>query len=157
MAIATPKGKRIRTMNLYHNNTRLHSDPATREQDAYTFMDDFRIIGFMCSFDIALPTTPTTTEGRMDGSCTLSRSIDPAFGPAMVHRMDIGLELDQEATYNLLAGDLQVHDVVMFPEGHGIDVEEGETIYISSMCRAGMLSAGSGSFTAVYILYMVER
>ncbi len=54
-------------------------------------------------------------------------------------------------------GDPNQGRTVMFPEGYGIDVDDGEFIYLHMGCFCACLNAGNHEHACYVIIYYVER
>lgn len=155
----TPESKRVRIAHWQNN---LYSNAVT-DVGAYlpvsrTFMDDIRIIGFTLTLKIGLPDTPNVEEGVLDALASLSRAsyteTDAILGQCQARLANI-----VEAAYESIWDTRVMNQVqnIMFPEGYGIDIDEGETLTLWAYGRQNILSSGNGTVEVGVIIYYVER
>lgn len=117
--------------------------------------DDIRIIG--ASINISATPSGTFQDGEIHTHAELStagdRGLDGNFA-----ELEVNCQLETEAFGLAWVGNECPDMIVMFPEGYGIDVDEGEYIYLHMGCFCSMLdSVGTHTHAAYCIIYYVER
>jgi len=154
------KASRIRTKQIFANaQIPAGEGPGVTLGSAFwTAQDDIRIIGFMLSMGMKI--VGALQEGRVNGHAELSRGahgdIDAIFGeitPWVGFWTEIVVATQLAGSF----GDPSRDIVVMFPEGHGIDVDEGESINLFVYAGNTMMASGTADIDSEAHIYYIER
>ena len=123
-----------------------------REVLAYWLcQDNIRIIGCEVKVDINVPDTAMNADHLVVGTVDLTRA------PHYSQDGDIcqaGIRAIWTAAI-LAGGDLVKNLVMMFPEGYGINVDEGE--FVNLLCDFAVVGTITISMYGTAIVYYVER
>lgn len=118
--------------------------------------DDYTLIGFELTAHVDPETNMDSGRIAMDAEITRTSS----FGTqGVIGRSEARLECRTAVigagTTETVSGRQRAENIVMFPDGHGIDIDEGETINLLTWSQNSM--ANSHFAYAQAILYLVER
>jgi len=110
------------------------------ETDIHTFQDDVRVIGCCLEVNAMVTDAMMNADGRVHAMTEISKAGAKA-SPGMMMR--IGTMSGWTAAITL-GGDLDKHQLLMFPEGMGMDFDDGETINMfSTLESVGAVEAHS--------------
>lgn len=161
MNIRTPVGKRIKLVVMDFSYA-LPEDEHIRNDYEYMFDEDIRIIGFTINAHWGISGTPAFKEGRVDLNVHLTRAGGdvPTGSNKQLGRVSCQSKFWTEIVVaDQLAGQFSEspqHMEVMFPEGHGIDFDENERMYLLTLGYQNM-SVANMSFSGWANIYYVER
>lgn len=152
-AVRTATGKLIKTGYLSANGTCTSAEGSKDVLGSLVFQDDIRIIGFEITSSILYSGAITESEGMYRVSAGLTRV--QGGGDQVV------LATAKCAIGHLTAqghcGQYHAQEVVMFPDGYGLDIDNTEGIY----CYASLVNTGFASDaiegSCEVRLYYVER
>jgi len=119
---------------------------------AYVFQDDVTIIGFYVSNVAIINDAHSNADGMIHATIELSRQ-GVRGQPGIIGRASI------HAVWNAilgLTGELWQRQTVMFPDGCGIEVDEGEGVNLLGLAEY-VGAGGDLSWWGEFILYYVER
>jgi len=145
-----PEAKRVRSAIAYLTLPAPTGVPADA-QFALVFQDDVKIIGVELTGRWSVDDTLSNTDGAVVSLLELTRAAT-MLQPACIARVD------QSLTWNgilCIGGDLTKEVVIMFPDGTGVEVDEGE--YVNLLAHVEYVGSGSAPFDATAIIYYVER
>jgi len=151
VAKRTPEGKRIRTAMGGGTAELVTAVAYDGVLGTETFEDDVRIIGYYLRNVAMITDAMTNTDTVIHAYIELSKSgsrADNGFGRLPITYIWNGL-FSIGGTYDAFA-------TVMFPEGMGIDVNEGETINLLGFAEY-VGAGGNLDLWGEYILFYVER
>ena len=144
----TPDTRRVRSLTL--SLTQEVTAGVIIGQVSHTFQDDVRVIGVQMSAISIVTDAQLNADGRMHVKSEASKH--GAFGQP-------GAILEAECfagwTAAIAIGELDKREDNMFPEGYGMDFDDGEAIYLHGMLESIGASAGYSEHQA--IVYYVER
>ena len=152
----TPEAKRVKTIYMYYSQM---TDAAGavwhRAADQHVFQEDVRLIGFWLGAE-AHTETGHWADGYVETICELSRVAIERSDGALA---DLWALLDSKsvALDTNIAGRPFVNASVMFPEGYGVDFDDGEAIYLNCLTDCAGWGVGEGVHITEVILYVVER
>lgn len=162
----TAEGKRVKVQDFYVYVS-MDQGPveSTYVSKSWKAQDDYRLIGGQLIASGEVNSAGAYDEGDWQMQCflTLDGTAVPTERADRVINGDILAlcigEMYHEETFGVgMNGDRQGIAQVMFPEGHGIDVDEGEYVYLS--CQGvNRMGAAAGNMTGLIrgVLYLVER
>lgn len=118
--------------------------------DSHTFQDDVRVIGCQVSAISIVTDAQLNADGRMHSYAELSKQ-------GIQGRDGSILKVDSMAGWTgiLSVGEIAKREDIMFPEGYGIDFDDGETIYLHGYLEN--IGAVVGVALVEAIVYYVER
>lgn len=154
-------GKKVKTKHLsatlvLERDTWTISDAINQ----WTTQDDIRVIGVHLSVASHLGSTPAMQEGLFWSQAEISRN-GKSYQDGILIRVHCKLYYWTEIVIaDQLAGshgDTDRQELVMFPDGHGVDLDDGETLYLHERGEVFIMSAGSPQMSALAIIYYVER
>jgi len=154
------KGDRIRMKQIFASaSIPAGEGPGVTVGTAYwTAQDDIRIIG--CMLSMGMKVVGALQEGRANGHAELSRgalSDGDAIFCEITPWVGFFTEIVVATQTAGIFGDPTRDIVLMFPEGHGIDVDEGEAVNLFVYAGATIISAGVLEIDAEAHIYYVER
>ena len=153
----TPEGKRIRIEYLQGSVTAPDDEIVENILlDSFTPQFDIRVVGWHFENELQVVNAIGFSDNAYVRAATfLSRGAAADFQSrwATLHSaIYVQIETGGMISPNIL---IQTEDV-MFPEGHGIDIDEGESVYIFGTCRN--VAAGLGmAIIGTCVLYWVPR
>ena len=158
MSAKTPQGKRVRSDLLTFS-----ADPAAAASEAvigadiFIAPDDIRIIGLHMGAEV-LALANGWDSGKCNIAMYLSRVAQWMHEMSLMHVMAI--VQCYEATVGAgvtetVLGPAYTEQEQMFPEGYGIDLDEGETLNLNAVYANSM--ANPHRVTGWAIIYYVER
>lgn len=122
----------------------------------HRLLDDIRIIGAEMSIYGGSDGGATWQDGELHTHGELS-----LVGTRGQHGsiLDVGaiMSYDVEAGGLSFSGNCNNWGSIMFPDGHGIDLDEGDYLYLHLGCYCGAMTAGNHGHGAHCIVYYVER
>lgn len=147
----TPEGRRVKSVvlgGLQDLATGIELDEVAM---SYQFLDDVRIIGL----EISCVAEPDDAASNSDGRLHLYAEVSRSSLRGRPGSLGIAYTF---AVWNALIamGSFTEHLVAMFPEGYGIDIDEGEHVNLLAYAH---YTGGAGPIK-VYenaVLYYVER
>jgi len=146
------ESKRIRTAIMGCNHDVVTAVATDVVGDAYTFQDDVTIIGYymrsVCMIEDAMTNTDSIFHGYGALSRSGRRSQPGEFGRCGISGIWNGL-FYIGATWDYMKD-------VIFPEGYGIEVDEGETVNLLVFLEYNGDGGDLGWFNEAILLY-VER
>lgn len=155
----TAVGKRVKTLYIdvqkaiAWNSTTYNFYPA----QTFVFEEDVRIIGanMTCHAGGDATALSATQNGEIHTHGEISRHGERGK-PSSI------LDVNLQTAYTLVvSGAAQAGDTlfgeVMFPDGHGVDIDEGEALYVHAGCFASMFTAGNHQHSIFGCIYYVER
>lgn len=151
-----PVGKRVRTKFLgggVHGKITLATTvESSGLVEEWVVQDDIKIIGVQVGIEFDVEDAHTNTDTKIMGIVELSRA-------AAIEKESRILAVESQHIWNgvlSVAGDLRKQICVTFPEGCGIEVDEGETV---NLLHYGYhLGAGGNLYMyATGLVYYVER
>jgi len=146
------EGKRIRTIQLGWIGAVATTVTLDAVMASHTFQDDVTLIGAQILGEWLVEDAEVNADGRVTSLLELSRQAQRAQ-PGVI------LMLAQQAVWTAaisVSGELRKHALVMFPEGYGIEIDEGEAVnFLAFMSYIG--GAGPIDVYGNSILYYVER
>jgi len=147
----TPEKKRIRTAQVPLLAPVAPPGGSQTLTSEYVFQDDVRLIGCEVSAIHICTDAELNADGRCHVYTELTRSSIPGKDQAILKT-----EVMSGWTAAILAGgELCKRSQLMFPEGHGIDFDENETVTMIGFAEA--VGAVAGNALCEATLYFVER
>jgi hypothetical protein len=149
-----PEGKRVRTIDMGYAAVLVTSTVVLDGVGvSHVFQDDVTIIGYQLAHEWLVDDTDSNTDGSINSILELSRQ-GQRSQPGLMGR------IHQHSVWNAAIvignGDLRKQQLYMFPEGYGIEVDEGEGINLLYFLEY----IGGGGPVSTYgnaIIYYVER
>jgi len=154
----TTRLKAVKTAVLYYQQTHPY-DSVIMEKvgaDIWTPQDNVTIIGIAVRAHIGLGSAPNMKEGECACWAEVSR-IAKLWDDGCLARAQVQVYDLVEAAYQGFVGKWDEESVIMFPEGYGIDVDKGDSIYANIQTFMSILSAGTSVNHVRAIIYYVER
>jgi len=149
--VRTPQNKRVRTFMMQGNIIAVAQTPSGGVLVlAKLIQDDITVIGAECISSAELPDAALNTDGFISTSCELSR--------VGLHSRDgTILKAHTLARWHgiFYAGDMMHTETAFFPEGYGVDIDDGEYLNL-----IGTNQNNSDAQVTAYqncIVYYVER
>lgn len=155
-APSTPVGKRVKRHYFQQTYALAWDAVPYNFYPAQTWYvpDDIRIVGVQIKCSSAV--SGTLQDGAIHTHAELSTAGDRALDGNIVEA-ESNCHFETEAIGMGFMGDPNQTSILMFPEGYGIDVDEGEYIYLHMGCFCDMLSAGTHEHASYGTIYYVER
>lgn len=148
MGARTPDSRRVRSLVL--SLTQEVTAGVIIALSSYTFQDDVRVIGAQMSAIGIIVDAQLNADGRVHVKSEASKQ--GAFGmPGSI----LVAECFGGWTAAISLGDQCDREDIIFPEGYGMDFDDGETVYLHGMLESIGASAGYSEHQA--IIYYVER
>lgn len=155
----TAKGKLIKT-HYMHNQVEPGVGEAIDDVTSWLLQQDITIIGASLRSMAHAGGTPAYQEGDLVCAGTFSRAGVPAHDGEFCrvrstfnHWTEIVVATQTAGVY----GEVNNTSVVMFPEGYGIDVDDGEYVYLHNHAVCHILSAGNAECAVDGVILYVER
>jgi len=160
--VRTPVAKRIKNHIMVHH-VAVPSGTTIIQYNAFatwTLQEDITVIGCRCQAQTMFEATPALTEGTAMTAMEFSRN--GAWGGdgqilALHAHIQYWTEIVIAAQLGGCFGDLCREMTLMFPEGYGVDVDDGEHLYLNLMAINTILASGQFDSEAVASIYYVER
>lgn len=146
----TPDSRRIRTLWLQATQNVLAADTFDNAGDSYTFQDDIRVIGCQVSAISIISDAQMNADGRTHVYTEVSKHGTQGQSGSILKTDCMG---GWTGVFSI--GDNCKRESIMFPEGYGIDFDDGETIYMHGFLES--IGAVDGSGLCEAIIYYVER
>ena len=146
----TPDKYRVRSIRMPQRSLSVTTGSEV-EVDIHTFQDDVRVIGCCLEVNAMVTDAMLNADGRVHAMTELSKAGAKA-SPGMIMR--IGTMSGWTAAI-LAGGDLDKHQSLMFPEGMGMDFDDGETINMFSTLES--IGAVEGHSLHNATVFYVER
>jgi len=145
------EGKRIRTAFARFTQSLATGIQTDGTGAQFVFQDDVTVIGAEIGQRADVQDTQSNTDGEIDQLLVLTRQASVSQ-PGELLRMSLQVVWNGVVT---IGGELAKDKVLMFPDGMGVEIDEGEALNLLFQ----WLYTGSGSVTsdAYMILYYVER
>ena len=148
----TPDGKRIKTLYISGAAVLAHGEVSdVNAAGSHTFQDDVRVIGAEVTAEALLTDVAINADGQFQHIATVSKHGDRANPGDMV-------AIENQGIWHgiFYAGTPTRRSiVVMFPEGYGVDYDDGETINLHHYCVNETNT--TVNFYENAIIYYVER
>lgn len=127
---------------------------------AVLIQDDITVIGCYVEARIRWQASPAFDEGQAYVRCEFSRvgvmTNDGAFLAADA-RCVYGTELVGATNVAITIGNLKDTQTMFFPEGYGVDIDDGEYLYMNMAGINEIISAGSITVFGEITVFYVER
>lgn len=121
---------------------------------SYVFQDDVTIIGCSIMVEFDVKDAHSNADGQYNGIAELSRQAVRS-APGIIHRTEC-LHACWNAAISIGGQGNKVQSEIMFPEGYGVEVDEGEGVNL--LYYANYLGAGGDlNFYANAVIWYVER
>lgn len=156
MSVRTAEGKRIRFKWLQIERSIAAGIAGEWTGLDWRVPDDIRIQGVFLHLRIGLPDAPDVEEGLVDASASFGQGTYTDGNNALIWTSARMINV-VEVAYESMLNDATRERTLMFPEGYGIDVDEGEVWTLWHYLRQTILSAGNATVTVVAQIYYVER
>ena len=155
----TAVGKRIKTFYfdvqkaLAWDATEYNFYPA----DSRTMQEDIRIVGVSMSCTAGLNVTAigSIADGAVHTHGELSRHGERGK-PSSILDVNVQLYTGVGTSENFFGNNMG-RDSIMFPDGHGVDLDEGEVLYLHAGCFSNASGAGEHEHSVFCLVYYVER
>ena len=155
MSKRLPEGKRVRTVTLGHVLEAVVTEvPTDKTLVTEVFQDDVTIIGALLATEWLITDAMANADGDLNSYVILTRAATRAQKTSDI--LMCNTQKVWTAAIVIGNGDNRKEVTIMFPEGMGIEVDEGEAINILAFLEwTG--AGGNSAFYANAILYYVER
>jgi len=123
--------------------------------EGYVFQEDITLIGWSAHVEALVQDAHANADGQLNVNVDLSRSGTRGDREAMI--AEINMEKCWTAAVVIGNSDnREDHPATFFPEGYGIDFNEGDVINVNGLVE--WIGAGGAMYFWIYfILYYVER
>jgi len=156
MGARTPVGKRVKL--LYLDGVQTVADDAEAQDtliESHVFQEDIRVIGWSLSNEMILETGVASDDmAQARSAAFLSRGAAQDYDARMAV-LHLQMRYIVETAGLDMNGQPCAHLEMMFPEGYGIDIDEGSSLYLFETIRNYLGPAVSSRPTCV--VYYVER
>lgn len=146
------EGKRVRTTMFGGNYLQPHGESEARLGiNSHIFQDDVTIIGVTLAHEILVTDVALNADAQLEITSEVSRQGRMYLDGLLIHFEGQAMWTAGIAVFQNIRGQVSV----MFPEGHGIEVDEGEGVNLHLGFNNG--ATVDLSAFALVTLYYVER
>lgn len=145
----TPDSRRVKTLWLQGTVPTVAAGVET-VTTSHTFQDDVRVIGCHVEANSIVTDAQLNADGRMHTQGEVSKHGVQGHDGALLRA-----QVFAGWTAAIAIGNLLASEQVVFPEGYGVDFDDGETIYLHGQLEN--IGAVTGVGLVVAIIYYVER
>jgi len=144
----TPDSRRVRSITLTAWQANIAAGTETA-MATHTFQDDVRVIGAQVSAISTITDAQLNADGRVHTKSEVSKQGAMGMpGAILVAEAFAGW------TAAILIGEMTKRENIIFPEGYGLDFDDGETIYLHAFIE---VVGVDGHSVHEAIVYYVER
>ena len=152
---STPDKKKIKYLWLQHEDAAVNATPETNE-DTIAAPDDIRIVGFDLIVRGSIKeATVIVADGTLDFSATLARGAASALASFLGY-VSGRLHADGASILtNINPGSMHMN--IMYPEGYGIDLDEGDPLNLYVTNRQTIHVGADAIVLGIAQVFYVER
>jgi len=147
----TPESRRVRSINI-GGNVAVATTVTEEHVLSYQFLDDVRVIGVQLGGEWGTLDAHANADGQFTSISEITRAGQRAFPGRLIFLM---LQACWTAAI-VLGSKYRDSHILFYPEGYGIDFDEGESIAVRSFLQY----VGAGGDLTYYVdatIYYVER
>jgi len=154
-----PEGKRLRSeyIEMHIDNldgSAVFLDYAT---ETWTPQDDITIVGYNLRALLDFGAAPTMVSGDCVGVAELTRSAKNK-SPGIIGTISVSMEVNVKTAETAMLGSKHMEDTIFFPDGIGVEVDEGESINLLGLFSGqGIVAAAACDCSFRAVIYYVER
>lgn len=147
------EGKRVRSHMINASEVLTTAVPFNGVLGSYTFQDDVTLIGAELSIEFLVLDAHVNADGQFNANVELTRQAARGQSAGV---MACNTEKAWSAAMIVGNSDNRKTERMMFPEGHGLEFDEGETVNLLALCE-WLGAGGTLNFYANCRIYYVER
>lgn len=154
----TPVGKKVKTHILIFADAMgaLTYNEAFQAADIWVPQDDVRVVGIELDIDFDFAGAISMAQGGCRGYSEVSR-VGQFEQDGVLARVRMMIGSWVEVGGIAILGDMTDSMVVMFPDELGVDLDEGEPLYLNALAYNDCIDGGSRAFGTKAVIYYVER